>query len=263
MLELGLENLVSSWQTILCCKLERNILVIENVLCSHNVLHKIFLFDVDRKHLASLVDTNHPVCSGVAGRHHNQLVCDALSIDQSGLGSFEHVEVTKFGDDEDQPKLCGGLHQDWKISWCIWSHLDLAVNLELVGTWGWVSNLSDMEALGLLSSFLLTETEQAILVGVVSISHWHLSEAGSIAFQWHGLLLFGVVELDLRVNIPGFVGVETHQIAPGLARIHIVGHYLALRHCRNAVENLDWLGRFVACVDVVHRVGTDHGKLCS
>ena len=105
--------------------------------------------------------------------------------------------------------------------------MNLSVDLEFLSAWCWVTDLSNVESLGLLSSFFLTEAEKTILERIISFCDWHLSEACCITFKGHGLLFLNVIKLDLRVDISGFVLVQAYQVAPCLARVDIVRHDLA------------------------------------
>ena len=65
-----------------------------------DVGNKIIFFNIDHKYLTGSVNDNHSISICVSGSHKAQLIGDFLLIKKDSSGHFEHIEYTKFGNDE-------------------------------------------------------------------------------------------------------------------------------------------------------------------
>lgn len=82
-----------------------------------------------------------------------------------------------------------------------------------------------MEFLGVFSSFLLTETEERVLM-LGSISDWHVSETSGITLK--DLLLSFFNEEKLHVSTDSLIGslINTNEVAPFSGTVNSVVHDL-------------------------------------
>jgi len=114
-------------------------------------------------------------------------------------------------DDKENTVFWAVLHQYWEIS--ILLNLDISSPLDLLLTRCRVTNLHDMQFLCGLACFLLTETEQGVLV-TGCISDWHISECGSESLQ--NLLLSFVNKEQLHVTANSAICslIDSNEIAP-------------------------------------------------
>jgi hypothetical protein len=187
--------------------------------------------------MASSVDDDHTIGSSVPGSNKAQLVCDLLSVEESGGGNFIHEEETHLGDDEEDTILWAILHQHWEVT--VLLHLQVGRSLDLLLTSGWVADFHDVDFLGAFTRFLLAEAEEGVLV-LGGICDWHISESGSETLENLLLSLFDEEKLHVAAN--GLIGslVDTNQVAPFSGCIDTVVHDLASAELGLLLENLLW-----------------------
>jgi len=218
-------------------KFERESLVVSDVAGRGYVWDQVVFLDVDGEDMASSVDDDHTIGGSVPGSNKAQLVCDLLSVEESGRGNFIHEEETHLGDDEEDTILWAILHQHWEVTLLL--HLQVRRSLDLLLAGGWVADFHDVDFLGVFASFLLAEAEERVLV-LGCICDWHISESGCETLKDLLLSLFDEEKLHVAAN--GLSGslVDTNQVAPFPGCIDSVVHDLASAELGLLLENLLW-----------------------
>lgn len=167
---------------------------------AHHKFNQVILFNVDGEDLASFANADHAVSGQVAHSNEDQLVGDSLSVDQRTFVSFEHEKVSHFCNHEDQSEFWSCLHQNWKVTWSVLSHLDVYRDFEFSIAWGRRADFHDVQTMDLFGSFLFTKAEDTVLVGRVGVRKWEICEASGITLNRLVLLFLDVVELHPRID---------------------------------------------------------------
>lgn len=108
-----------------------------------------------------------------------------------------------------------------------------------------------MELLGLLTSLLLTEAEQGVLVAS-GISHRHVSERCCETLEDLLLSLLSEEKLHVATDLVVSARIDSNEVAPFLGGINVVAHDLGVSKLSFLVEDFSWSG-FVLDVAVVNR----------
>lgn len=135
------------------------------MLCSHDELNQILLFNIDSKHLTHLVNTNHAICCHVADRYKDELISDSLAVDEGSAGSFEHEEVTELGDYENYTIFGRNLHEHGEVTDSIGCHLNLGAYFKFRLSWRGSSDFHNVQAIDCLVCLLFTECKEIVLEG--------------------------------------------------------------------------------------------------
>ena len=121
-----------------------------------------------------------------------------MSEDKNRVRDLVNVYVTKLGNDEHDSVLFDCLHENWEVTCHIRWDLNVNASLELLTVGSWVSDFHEVDLLGCLSCFLLTETENGVLVEIV-LSDGQVGETTSVSLN--ELLLALLCEEELHVSI--------------------------------------------------------------
>lgn len=80
------------------------------MLCSHYKLNQVLVLNVDSEDLTNFVNADHTISCHITDSNEDQLVSDALAVNQNSTWSFIHKEVTKFCDNENKTEFGWHLH---------------------------------------------------------------------------------------------------------------------------------------------------------
>jgi len=179
-----------------------------------------------------------------------------LSVEKGGSRHLIHVKEAHLRDDEKHTVLGAILHENWEVT--ILLNLDIGRPLDLLLTWSWVANFHDMQLLGLLSSLLLTEAKQGILVAR-RVRDRHVGESGCKTFK--DLLLPFLSEEKLHVATDLVVSslIDSNEVAPFFGGVNSIAHNLSISKFSFLIEDLG-RGSLVLDVTVVDRCLSNDGK---
>lgn len=165
LLELGLEEIISSWKRVSLSKFEgKSNIVSDMSTLVHDVRDKVVLINIDGQHLSVSVDSDGSSGLGVSYGGEDPRIGDSLSEDEGSRSGLEHVEISKLGDDIDDTVFLHRVDDDGEISLNIRRIGELSSSLELGGTGGGVSDLHNMDTGGGIRCLLLDEGEQLVSV---------------------------------------------------------------------------------------------------
>jgi len=193
--------------------------------------------NIDGEHLTNFVDSNHTTSSWVSSSRKDELVSQSLSVQKGASGDIVHVEESLLGDHKKLSILWYVLHEDWEVTWSLWSNLNLSRLSKFGSSWSRCTDFHDMEILDVLSLFLLGKAEKTILILSI-IGDWNVSKASSTTFEKLLLLSLNEEKLHLAANIFLIWRVKSYQEAPFFRRVKPVRHDLSIDHLSRLVKDL-------------------------